>query len=119
MVLIELCPTEIRFMQSHINYRFRCGKSVNETVEKISMGTMSIQELPTIKVVFRNDAYYAFDNRRLYVYRVLHRRGKLDKISVLLASIDQFQPSRFTTTNNGRTVTMSRGETLPHSEATR
>ena len=119
MTLIELCPTEIRFMHKQISSEFRCGRSVNETIVEILQGTMSIHELPTIKVVFINDTYYSFDNRRLYVYRVLHQYGKLDKVTVMLASKNQFQRSRFTTINNGSTVTLRNDETLPHSCATR
>ena len=119
MELISLCPTEIRFMHSKINSTFRGGISVNDTVNQICEGKMSIHQLPKIKVVFRNDKYYAFDNRRLYVYRVLHLRGKLDKISVYLADESKFQLRRFTTTNDGSYVFMKRGLALPHTHATR
>ena len=118
MTLINLCPTEIRFMHDKINFKFRCGGSVNETVEKISLGRMSVQDLPTIRVVFKNGTYCAFDNRRLYIYRVLHWCGKLDEVTVKQVSLSLFKPSRFTTKNNGNTVRMRGGLGLPHSCAT-
>ena len=77
---INLSPAEIRFMQDSICQRFRNGRSVNDTIEQISDGYMRVDDLPKIHVLIKNGYYYSFDNRRLYVYRVLHRRGLLKNV---------------------------------------
>ena len=77
---------------------------------------MDVYDLPKIRVVSKDGFYYAFNNRRLYVYRVLHYRGKLDKVKVKLASLTCFQQERFTTKNNGESVVLQRGITSPHSK---
>ena len=114
-MLIELSPCDIRFIQQHINCKFGNGNSVNETIDKICRGEMRVEDLPRIRVVQMNNSYYAFDNRRLYVYRVLHYRGKLDKIKVKLAPIRHFQQGRFSTKNNGTSVRVRKCVTYKHS----
>jgi len=102
-------------MQDSINDKFRNGNSVNRTIKEIVAGNLRVERLPTIKVVNMSNSYYSFDNRRLYVYRVLHYRGLLDKIVVILAPMSQFQRRKFTTRNNGRSIVLRRGVTLKHS----
>ena len=115
---IELAPSQIRFMHRSINPKFSNGDSLDETIYKIDLGWMNVYDLPKIRVVKRNGFYYAFDNRRLYVYRVLQYRGKLDTVTVYLAPLSQFQPRRFNTSNNGESVVLKSGTTLLHSHAT-
>ncbi|XP_076817448.1 uncharacterized protein LOC143462991 [Clavelina lepadiformis] len=114
---LELVPSQIRFMHHEINNRFRDGRSVNQTVYDIENGLMNVDDLPMIRVVRRNGRYYAFDNRRLYVFRVLENRGCLRTVTVLKASSGQFQPRRFTTLNNGISITVRGDVTLPHAVA--
>ena len=116
---MELRPSKIRFMHHSINPKFRNGKSVEDTIRRIQQGLMNVNELPTIRVVRKDGFYYAFDNRRLYVYRVLEHRGKLNRIRVKLAPLSEYQPHRFSTENNGESVILKYGETtLPHARAT-
>ena len=115
-MLIQLSPIEIRFMHDCINDKFRNGNSVNLTIQNIIAGKMQVEQLPTIRVVNIYSSYYAFDNRRLYVYRVLHYYGRLSKIVVKLAPATQFQPRKFTTKNNGNSVVLRRGKTFQHSK---
>jgi len=115
-MLIELSPCDIRFMHHRINNKFSSGQSVNETIEEICRGEKRVEDLPRIRVVKMKNSYYAFDNRRLYVYRVLHYRGRLDKIKVNLASINQFQPNRYSTKNEGISVVVRGDVTLPQSK---
>ena len=116
--IIELAPSKIRFMQNRINSQFMNGDSVNETISKIENGLMDISDLPKIRVVRKDGFYYAFDNRRLYVYRVLHFRGLLEKVKVKLAPLKYFKQDRLTTESNGESIELVRGITLPHSHAT-
>jgi len=116
--VIELAPSKIRFMHDRIKDRFSNGATLNETITKIELGLMDVYDLPKIRVVRRNGFYYAFDNRRLYIYRVLEHRNKLDEVKVKLAPPSKFKPSYFTIKNNGESIRLTRGTTLPHSHAT-
>jgi len=113
----DLSPSDIRFMHRRINPRFKDGRSLNATVDQIASGQMSVRALPTIRVVERNGLYYSFDNRRLYVYRALQQKGKLDSILVNVVDISLFQPKRFSTINNGLTISFSTGFEIPYPHA--
>ena len=116
---IELRPSKIRFMHDSINPNFRSGQSLEDTINRIQQGHMSVYDLPKIRVVRKDGFYYAFDNRRLYVYRVLEHRGRLNRIRVNLAPLSEYQPHRFSTLNNGESVILKYGETtLAHARAT-
>ena len=114
---IALSPCEIRFMHHSINENFGDGRSINATIERITRGEMTVNAIPKIRVVKMNKSYFTFDNRRLYVYRVLHHRGLLDKINVLVAPKSDFQIKRFSTRNYGKSISLKSGTTLPHSVA--
>ena len=116
--IIKLAPSKIRFMHHKINSQFKNGNSVNKTILKIKNSVMDINVLPKIRVVRKDGFYYAFDNRRLYVYRVLQFKGVLEKVEVELAPLRYFQQDRFTTENNGESIKLVRDITLPHSHAT-
>ena len=114
MAQLELAPSNIRFMHDCISKRFSDGRSVNGTINDITCGYMSVHDIPRIRVVCKDGNYYSFDNRRLYVYRVLHCRGLLNTVTVKLASMKLFQPQKFTTKNNGQTVVVKRDITYEH-----
>ena len=114
--VIELSPSDIRFMQDSISRRFRNGNSVNGTIRKIFKGEWSVHCLPQIRVVNLNGCYFSFDNRRLYVYKVLQHHGFLETVQVNVAPISQFQRRKLTTRNAGMSVTVRMGDTLKHSD---
>jgi len=116
-MLLSLAPSEIRFMQNSISANFKTGQSVNRTIGDIEKGRISVEDLPMIRVVRKCGSYYAFDNRRLYVYRVLEHRGLLDNVKVVEAPSSMFKSRYFTTTNNGASIVVKDGITLPHSRA--
>ena len=105
-------------MHDQINSNFSSGQSVNATIEDIISGRLSVHALPTIRVAKRKGRYYAFDNRRLYVYRVLEHRGHLTQITVKEAPSSQFKKSRYSSKNKGVSVEIRRGSTLTHTHST-
>ena len=118
VIVMKLAPSKIRFMHDRITSKFSNRATLNDTINRIESGSMNVYDLPKIRVVRRNGFYYAFDNRRLYVYRVLEHRGMLDKVKVKLAPLSKFKRSYFTTKNNGQSIRLTRGVTLTHSHAT-
>ena len=113
---IELSPADIRFMQDSICRIFRCKRNVNETIEKIEKRILNVGALPQIQVLKKDGHYYSLDNRRLYIYRVLHYRGLLDTIKVNLVPSSRFQEWKFTTYNEGKTINVRGGKTHKHYE---
>ena len=113
--IIELSPDDIRFMQNSISCTFSNGKNIKNVVENIEEGFMDVDDIPMIRVVKKRGLYYAFDNRRLYLYRVLLYRGFLNTVLVKLAPRSKFQPRKLTTKNNGESIFVRGDETLFHS----
>jgi len=111
-MLIELAPSDIRFMQDSIYPSFYGGKRVNDVIEDIYSGRTSLNVLPRIEVTKRNNKYYSLDNRRLYLYRVLEKRGFLSRVKVSLVS--KWPEWKFTTENDGASVIVRGQKTLPH-----
>lgn len=111
----SLRPSEIRFIQDTIHNIFQDGRSVNTTAEDLCNGRISVKDFPVIKVVKLRNKYFSFDNRRLYVFRVAEYRGAVSRISVNVVDVSQFDKNRYTTENEGRTVTVRNGaQTLDH-----
>ena len=108
---VELSPDKIRFTQNSISYKFSNGNKINKVIEEICSGFKNVNTLPYIKVVERNGSYYTFDNRHLYVYRVLHLRGRIDSVNVKLCPLS---PCKFTTKNNGKSIKVRGDVTLPN-----
>ena len=64
--VIELSPSDIRFMQDSISRRFRNGDSVNETILKIFKQEWSVHCLPRIS---RLDVISYFTIEGVYLQR--------------------------------------------------
>lgn len=113
---MELRPSEIRFKQDSIKREFQNGKGVNDTALLLCTGSMSPNEFPSISVSKKDNKYYSFDNRRLYVFRVAEYHGAISHIKVRIAPSyrARFDDETFTTTDDGREVKVRYDRTLPH-----
>ena len=112
--MTTLRPSEIRFIQDSIKWSFQDGESVNAVAEEVCSRTKSVRSFPTIQVVKRNNKYYSFDNRRLYVFRIAEYRGVIADIPVRIVPESRLDLNRFTTKNDGRTVEVRGARTLDH-----
>jgi hypothetical protein len=84
-----LNPSDILFTHSVISERFTgCGKLLRETLQEIMNNKTSINDIPKIKVFYitngKNIIYMSENNRRLWVFKELHRNGIIDTINVRL-----------------------------------
>lgn len=111
---IVLSPADIRFVHDSIRSHFRNGNRVNDTIKDIANGLLRVDALPMIRVILCSGNFFSLDNRRLYVYRVLHYRGLLKHIQVKLVPITKLRSSKFTTRNNGTSVFVRRDKTKHH-----
>lgn len=114
MTEYRLRPSEISFTQDNISSIFYGGQGVNETIEAIMYGRMSPSDLPNMMVVRRNGKYYSFDNRRLYVMRVLEKRHRIWEVEVDLWPEYMWSESKFTTNNDGYSIEVRGDVTHPH-----
>ncbi len=86
----SLNPIDIHFTHSVISERFTgCGKQLRETLQDIIENKTSVHDIPKIKVFYidngKNDIIYMSENnRRLWVFKELHRLGFLDTVNVRL-----------------------------------
>nr|CAB3263313.1 uncharacterized protein LOC108950579 [Phallusia mammillata] len=112
-----LAPSEIRFSQDTVAANFQNGGSINELINKIGCGYLKVEDIPTIKVKTVDEKYYSEDNRRLYVFRVLQKQGKINSIPVHL--VKHLPEVKLTTKNDGRSVQVRGGHTEPHTFKTR
>ena len=90
---------DVFFTQSTIQSTFSNGTSLEETVDKIKNGDMSIDDLTTIRVVEVDGTYYSLDNRRLHVMKTALKGRREDnrqiKVQVVkLTDVDAKHPDR-------------------------
>ena len=82
-MLITLQPSEIYFTQASIRRTFRfSSQTIYETRDAISENRISVDSIPTIKVIKKSGKYWTLDNRRLWVFRELDLLGKLPNVTV-------------------------------------
>uniref|UniRef100_F6WN06 Uncharacterized protein n=1 Tax=Ciona intestinalis TaxID=7719 RepID=F6WN06_CIOIN len=109
-----LAPLDIRFSQDSIKSSFQDGRSIMQAIIDIRKGRMEATDFPTISVTLKNGNYYTCDNRRLYVFRVLQCEGILNRVPVYTTTY--INPCKFTTYNQGVSIRVRQGPTLPHSQ---
>lgn len=102
-----LKPSEIRFSQDSIgnafgNYTAHPCRLIGQTLDDILSGHCNVHSIPNISVMKRNDQWYTADNRRLWVFQEVEKRGKCDGINVFQTSY--INSNKFTTYNEGRSV---------------
>ncbi|XP_063419735.1 uncharacterized protein LOC134704882 [Mytilus trossulus] len=102
-----LRPSEIYFSQKEINNHFdkrssHRNKNLGETLDELVEGQCSINNIPTISVMWRGGKWVTADNRRLWVFRHLEKLGKCTTIPV--TEIYQIDPRKLNSITGGRTV---------------
>ena len=97
---VEVDPEEIYFTHAKISRSFSgCGRRINETIQDITEGRTSLQQLPTITVLQCGDAFFTLNNRRLYVLKHLRTIGFLErhnnKVKVRLKTAKKRELNRY------------------------
>uniref|UniRef100_H2Y2B9 Uncharacterized protein n=1 Tax=Ciona intestinalis TaxID=7719 RepID=H2Y2B9_CIOIN len=72
---------------------------------------MRVEELPLMTVIKLNNSFYSYDNRRLYVFRVLELLNGVQKIPVFLTTY--IDTNKFTSQNNGESIVVRNDVTFP------
>merc|ERR1712232_1108543 len=66
---ISACPHKVLFTKGVICDHFSCGRAVQSTIDELSSGTVSAQDIPAIRVVRRSGKLLTLDHRRLYAFQ--------------------------------------------------
>ena len=76
-------PESIYFTHSKIRPFFSgCAAKIEDTIQSILQGKLSIENIPIITVIETNDHLFSLNNRRLYLFKYLKREGFLDTVQV-------------------------------------
>src|SRR5437588_722662 len=94
-------PTNVRFSQNSISYRFRDGSTIDALAEGLRNGQVRPEDVPPLRLVAREGQMFTLDNRRLEAFR---RAGVA--IPWRLATPEEIATEawKFTTTNGGLSV---------------
>lgn len=98
-------PSKIRFSQDSIAGYWKEEKTpIGETLDKLFLEELDINDIPKITVHFYKDGnLYSADNRRLWVFQMLETLGKCEKIKVKYKR-GKINPRKFTTQNKGVSI---------------
>jgi hypothetical protein len=58
------------------------GKPLEDTLAELERGAVSIDDIPRIQVMFDGERFFSMNNRRLWVFKELAKKGKLKLVPV-------------------------------------
>ncbi|KEG09282.1 hypothetical protein DQ04_05481010 [Trypanosoma grayi] len=84
-VIVDLDPAIVYFTFSRIRDTFSCGRTIESTLEQFLRRELTPRDLPLLCVLTDGKGnYYSQNNRRLFLYKELQRRGMLTTVPVRL-----------------------------------
>ncbi|KAK3590398.1 hypothetical protein CHS0354_028508 [Potamilus streckersoni] len=98
-------PSEIRYSQDSISCTFtgrHWGKKIGKTLDNLVDGKISVDDIPRISVIFRNEKWFTCDNRRLWVFKHFELLGGSTHISA--TETTYLNISKLTTDNEGTAI---------------
>ena len=97
---LTVAVADVRFAHSRVSRWFSgCGLRLEETLQQILDGKLTAAELPKILVLLSPDApgaFFSLNNRRTWVFKQLHARGRLDQIVVRARPATPKERARYT-----------------------
>ena len=94
-------PQNIFFTQAQISLFFKIGRGVVSTLVELESGELLASAFPPIRVFMWNGRWHSADNRRLWCFK----QAGLTAVPVTRINIKSVDRRKFTTTNNGESVT--------------
>ena len=87
----NFCPMSLYFTHDSVNWNFTSGRSLVDTFADLIYGSLSVMDIPPIHVVERWGKHWAVTgNRRLLLYKKLHRIGALNEcVPVVCQCLDE------------------------------
>lgn len=104
---LEMSPEQIYFTHNSVANRFRCGRSIHETVERLKRKNICAYDFPEITVFQRDGKWHSLDNRRLWCFK----EAGLTSVPVRHIDASKAAERKFTTTNGGESVVVRSNST--------
>lgn len=82
--VIRVDPANMYFTHARVRPTFTgCNKTIEETLQEIIDGITKIEDIPMITVLERDGCSFSLNNRRLYLFKELAKKGLLPPDGVL------------------------------------
>lgn len=92
--IVQVDPLPVYFTFSRIRSQFSCGRRVHDTLQALLDGALSPADLPTIALLFYGVNYFSLNNRRLFVFKELARRGLVSTVPARVRPVPQTKRMR-------------------------
>ncbi|XP_077967564.1 uncharacterized protein LOC120341372 [Styela clava] len=102
-------PDKLRYTQDSISSNFKNGGSIEEAINNVVAGVLSVLDFPRMEVYSFAGSLWCRNNRRLYVMKELQRRGHLDKIVFDYVWERPHNRRYFTTKTDGKSIRVRKG----------
>ena len=100
-----LDPNDIRYTQDSISNRFKDGSSVDDMIDGLKNGNISVDDVSAIRVFKQNGKIYSLDNRRLYAFKQAGMKSiQVSWVNPTSPNITKEIAWKFTTLNDGLSI---------------
>ncbi|KAL5266648.1 hypothetical protein ACHWQZ_G003875 [Mnemiopsis leidyi] len=107
---LMLDPLKIAYSQDSISFKFTNGTLLSTAITKLVRGTLKLSQFPPIRVFHLRNTWFSLDNRRLYVFKEVAKKGVFTQIPVIDTPSSETRrygiETKLTTMNAGRQVTV-------------
>lgn len=100
--MMFLLPSEIRYCKNSISNRFRDGRLIGKTLDDLCECRIRKRDLPPISVKCIRGNFISNNNRRLWVFKQLQKRGMCGRIPCF--EIDYISSNRMTSHTGGSRI---------------
>eukprot|EP01061_Rhynchopus_euleeides_P009985 TRINITY_DN19307_c0_g1_i1.p1 TRINITY_DN19307_c0_g1~~TRINITY_DN19307_c0_g1_i1.p1 ORF type:complete len:374 (+),score=115.73 TRINITY_DN19307_c0_g1_i1:105-1226(+) len=86
--LVPIDPAVVYFTHARIRPQFSCGRRIEDTIEDVATGKITVEDLPPITLIASmtpcglGPPYFSLNNRRLYTLKNLRERGIITTVNV-------------------------------------
>ena len=94
--------SSIHYSQNSISSKFKDGSSVDDMIQGLKTGEISIDNIPAIRIFRKDGVLYSLDNRRLYAFK----QAGIENIPYRWATPEEIanESWKFTTENGGSSI---------------
>lgn len=95
--MVTIDPSLVYFTHARIRPVFTgCNKRIEETLQEVEEGKTKVEDIPKITVLTNGGHLFSLNNRRLFLFKELARRGLLQTVTVQLKEATEKEKARYT-----------------------
>eukprot|EP01039_Chlorochromonas_danica_P003705 gene3705-4053_t len=95
--IVSIDPSLVYFTHARIRPVFTgCNKRIEETLREVEEGRTKVEDIPKITVLTNGGHLFSLNNRRLFLFKELSRRGLLQTVTVQLKEATEKEKARYT-----------------------